>query len=156
MFDTIAGLPLHALILHVTVIGIPLMSLVTIAVAVRPTWRTAMARVVGANVLLVACCFVTLKSGQALQDRLESSFGQPVAVTHGERAELLPWFTIGLLVASVLAFLLLRTRSAGALAGAIVLVVVAGVAATAWTVVVGDSGSRAVWEDTVKNTHAPD
>jgi hypothetical protein len=38
---------------------------------------------------------------------------------------------------------------------AVVLVVAAGGAATAWTYRVGDSGAKAVWQDTIANTEAP-
>jgi hypothetical protein len=38
---------------------------------------------------------------------------------------------------------------------AVVLVVGAGAAATYWTYRVGDSGAKAVWQDTIANTTAP-
>ncbi len=39
MFDTFQGLPVHALIVHATVVLLPLMCLVTVLVAVRPRLR---------------------------------------------------------------------------------------------------------------------
>ncbi len=36
MFDTFQGLPLHALVVHATVVLVPLMSLITVFVALRP------------------------------------------------------------------------------------------------------------------------
>ena len=39
MFDTIDGLPVHALVVHAVVVLLPLALLGTIAIAVRPAWR---------------------------------------------------------------------------------------------------------------------
>ena len=39
MFDTFAGLPLHPLVIHAVVVGIPLMAIITIVVAVRKNLR---------------------------------------------------------------------------------------------------------------------
>ena len=39
MFDTITGLPLHPLVIHGVVVGVPLMAIITILVAVRKNLR---------------------------------------------------------------------------------------------------------------------
>ena len=150
MFDTFSGLPVHALVVHAVVVLVPLMSLVTIAVAVRAAWRPLARYVAAANVLLLLVAFVARQSGLAFQERL-SKFGANDAITtHANYGKVLPLFVLGLVVAAVVV-MLSDTRPQLAVAG-IVLAVVAGIAAVGWTVVTGDSGARAVWEETIKNT----
>lgn len=146
MFDTFAGLPMHALVVHAAVVLLPLMSLVTIAVAVRPAWRAAALPVVVADALVLGCAFVAKESGEALQHRL----GGKVAVQHGQDGSLVPWFALALLVAAVVVWLA-RTRPALTVLSA-VLALVTGVAAIAWTIKTGDSGAREVWSGVMAST----
>jgi predicted membrane protein DUF2231 len=178
MFDTISGLPVHALVVHAVVVLLPLMALVTIAFTVRPRWRAGLPWAILGNLVTVGAAYTATKSGGNLQARLSNQVGQEVAVDHGNLGSVLPNFAVALLVASVLAYLLVgRTpkarrssqywedprheqegppRTSGvAVALAVVLVVGAGAAAGYWTFRVGDSGARAVWEDTIANTKAP-
>ena len=150
MFDTIAGLPVHALVVHAVVVLVPLMSLVTIAVAVRASWRPLARYVAAVNVLLLLVAFVARQSGIAFQERL-SKFGTNDAITtHANYGKVLPAFVLALVVAAVLT-MLADTRPQLVVV-ALVVSVVAGLAALGWTVVTGDSGARAVWEETIKNT----
>jgi len=152
VFDTVAGLPVHALVVHAVVVLLPLMSLVTIAVAVRRSWRRAAAPwVLLADLAMLGVTWVARLSGQDLRTRL-SGGGSQVA-THANRGDLLPWFALALVVAA--AVLVLAVRRRALVPVAIVLSLGAGIATTTWTVVVGDSGARAVWESTVQNTKAP-
>jgi hypothetical protein len=154
MVDTISGLPVHVLVVHLLVVGVPLMALVTLAVAVRARWRPLAPWVLGADALLFVAAVVGRQSGKALQERLSRLTGTTVAETHGQRGTLLPWFVLALVVAAGL--LWAATRRGGVLVPVAVAVsVVAGVAAVGWTVVVGDSGARAVWEQTIANTSPP-
>ena len=147
MFDTIAGLPLHPLVVHAVVVGIPVMSLVTVAVAVRRPPQVWLWLVVAANTGLLAITAVAKEAGQELEDRV----GEEAVEVHSELGEKMPYFVVALLVASVLVALV---RRGGALSKVVVVVaVVAAVAATVWVVRVGDSGSRAVWEDLVEFTN---
>ena len=173
MFDTISGLPVHALVVHVVVVLLPLMALVTIAFVVRPQWRRELPWAVLGNAAVLASTYVARQSGGKLQARLSGLTGQPVAAWHQHLANVLPYYAIGQLAASVIAYLLLLRPSktvgtsetvgtsrvvqpsTAKLALAITLVLVAGVAATVWTYRVGDSGARAVWEVTIANTKTP-
>jgi hypothetical protein len=147
VFDTFAGLPVHALVLHAAVVGAPLMSVVTVVVAARPAWRARLGwAVVVADALLLALVWVTAESGEALQDRL----GGQVADEHGDLGESLPYFAAGLLAAAVLSALVGRRRGLGVVAVAATLV--AAGALTTWTVLTGHSGSEAVWADVVGST----
>jgi cell division protein FtsW (lipid II flippase) len=141
MFDTINGLPVHALVLHATVVLLPLMALVTVLVAFRDRLRRQYAGWVAlVDLLLVGLVLVTKLSGEKLQKRL----GGNVAVEHGRLGDQLVWFAVGLFVASVVV-VVTRQRSGVARIGAQVLSVVAAVALVVWTVRVGDSGAREVW-----------
>jgi hypothetical protein len=178
MFDTVSGLPVHALVVHAVVVLMPLMALVTIAFTIRPKWRPGLPWAILGNLVTLGAAYVAAESGEKLQARLSAQAGQAIAADHGELGAILYYFGIGLVVASVLAFLLVgrtgggsgRRRSgsdwdgdeyarpgASALAVvlAVVLVVGAGAAASFWTYRVGDSGAKAVWQDTIANTTAP-
>jgi len=173
MFDTISGLPVHALVVHAVVVLLPLMALVTIAFTVRPKWRPGLPWAILGNLVVTGAAYTAAESGGNLQVRLSVQAGQEIAKDHGDLGSVLPNFAVALLIASVLAYLLVgrtgRARPAGewdeeydaprasglAVVLAVVLVVGAGAAATVWTFRVGDSGARAVWEDTIANTKAP-
>jgi hypothetical protein len=161
------------------------MALVTIAFTIRPRWRPGLPYAVLGNLVALGAVYASAESGEKLQARLSTQAGSVVAKDHGELGSLLPNFAIAMVVASVLAYLLVgragRGRNAhrenahrenarqewdtaqGVPAGAslpavilaVALVVGAGAAATAWTYRVGDSGAKAVWEDTIANTKAP-
>jgi hypothetical protein len=157
VFDTIAGLPLHALVVHATVVLLPLMSLLTILVAVLPKWRKPGAglAVLVADIAVYGLAFVTKESGERLQARLQQfSPSSPELADHTRWGDLLPWFALGLAVAALLLYIGLRTRGAFLVIAAL-LVLLAGGAATGWTALVGHTGAVAVWRDTIRNTTSP-
>ncbi len=169
MFDLINGLPVHPLVVHAVVVLLPLACLGTLAIAVRPVWRSRY------GVLVVACAAaataltpVATSSGEAL----ERHVGSP-----GEHAELgdqLIWFAVSLLVLS-LALVWLDRRHRGVdldeadeadeaggapsvrrssttvriVAG---LALVAALATSVQVYRVGDSGARAAWGDRVQTS----
>jgi hypothetical protein len=153
MFDTVTGLPVHALVVHAVVVGLPLAALLTLVVAARPPWRARLPAMVAVDVVVVVLALVARSSGQQLQARLRQFAGPGIAATHGREGTWLWAFAAALTVTAALAWWAHR-RGRGT-AAATVLVAVAAVAALGWTAVVGDSGARAVWEQTVHNTHAP-
>jgi hypothetical protein len=150
VFDTIAGLPIHPLAVHAVVVLLPLMALVTIAVAVRPAWRRHAKLVVGANAVVLVAAFVARQSGQALYARIGQFGRNDLAQTHVGYGNVLPLFALGLLVASGL--ILLMAGRPGLAPVVVGVCVVAGVAAVAWTVLTGDSGARAVWQTVIEST----
>jgi hypothetical protein len=174
MFDTISGLPVHALVVHGAVVLLPLMALVTIAFTVRPRWRPGLPWAILGNLVALGTAYVAAKSGEKLQTRLSVQAEQQIAAEHGDLGSVLWYFAIGLVVASVVAYLLVggtrrhptsderesrRDRASGpstvATLLAVLLVVGAGAATTVWTYRVGDSGAKAVWQDTIANTEKP-
>jgi hypothetical protein len=153
MFDTVFGLPVHALVIHGVVVLLPLMAVVTMAVAFRPSWRAvATPWVLGADVVVYLMTFAAAESGEELKARLGVS-GEAID-THLDYGTWLPWIALGLVAAAALLWFSVRYRAA-LLPVALVAVVVTGLAAIVWTVLTGDSGARAVWEDVVSNTPPP-
>lgn len=141
MFDTITGLPVHALVVHATVVLVPLMAIVTVVVAFRDRLREPYAGWVAlVDLLLIGLVLVTKISGQKLQKRL----GGNIALEHGRLGSSLIWFAIGLFVASLLV-VATRQKQGTPKILANVLTVIAAVAVIVWTVRVGDSGAREVW-----------
>lgn len=156
VFDVIAGLPVHALVVHAAVVLVPLMAVVTFAVALRPSWRGGPASrwVALANLILVGICYVARLSGKNLQARLSQVAGGTVAAQHGRYGTLLWLFALALFLVALL-IVMLGSRT-GALAWLTIgLAGVVGVAAIGWTVLTGDSGARAVWEPIIANTKPP-
>ena len=152
MFDTISGLPVHILVVHAVVVLLPLMAVVTVAVAVRRRWRSAAPWVVLADAVVVVLSYAAKESGEVLQARL-SQVNPGVAQQHGELGRVLWYFALGLLVAAVLVWL--TSRSARLVPVAVVVAIATGAATLVWTYRVGESGARAVWGETVANTKAP-
>ena len=157
---TVAGLPLHPLVIHAVVVLLPLAAIGTVTVAVRPAWRRAL----GIPVLLVALAGtvsvpLATMSGQQLQASMGG--GSPLVVEHAARAgALLP---VAVLYVVLLAGAVLvertalspsvvdamgrsprpdRARIATVLAGA---AAVAGAVTTALVVWIGHAGASAVW-----------
>lgn len=140
MFDTFAGLPLHPLVIHAVVVGIPLMAIITIVVAVRKNLRERFSWwVAGANLLLFLATLVAKESGEALQ---EAKGGQ-LAIEHGQLGSLLPWFVLVLTAASAAVAGTSRNRTLGPIA--VVASIVASILAVWWCIRTGDAGARAVW-----------
>jgi len=147
VFDTVLGLPIHALVVHGVVVLLPLMAMITAVVASVPRFRAHAAwPVVVINAGLVAMTFVARQSGQALQTRL----GGRIAEGHAALGKNLIWFALAMFLASLVVAVTRRSERA---AVGPVLTVVAGVLAIWWTVRVGHSGSDAVWGGIVTRTN---
>ncbi|KQU70750.1 DUF2231 domain-containing protein [Phycicoccus sp. Root101] len=155
MFDTVLGLPVHALVVHGVVVLLPLMALVTLVWAWRrPGRATAGWLVVAADAVVMVMTFVAKQSGEALQRRL----GGQAAVEHGHLAGPLPLMAGALLLAAVLVQVHRIRVSASATTGQqvrtalSVLVTAAAGVVVVWTIRVGHSGAEAVWGQIVRNT----
>ena len=157
MFDLINGIPLHPLVVHAVVVLLPLATLGTVAIAVRPGWRlTYGPLVVAAALAATVLCPVATSSGEELEHRV----GRPGE--HAELGEQLVWFGLALLLASALLVWLERRHVSTPDAGSAgrprsitvvaVVAVVAGLAAGVQTYRVGDSGARAAWDDAASSS----
>jgi hypothetical protein len=146
MFETFLDLPVHVLVIHGVVVGVPVAAVATVAVALVPALRTRLAWLaVLLNAVMVGITYVAMESGKWFFDRIGAP---PVAADHRELGLTLVWFTVGLFAASLL--LALVSKAGGILAGVVAVIVLgAAGAAAVQTVRVGHSGTEAVWRGTV-------
>jgi hypothetical protein len=146
------GLPLHILIVHSVVVGIPLAALLTILSAVWPAARRRLGIVTPIVALFaLAATFSAQQAGEWLQARVSQT---PRIQTHTSLGGTMLWFSLGLFVAALLAwgvpFLMSRQRRPVPTWMTVAVAVVAvGLSAAAAVQVfrVGESGSTAVWTD---------
>jgi hypothetical protein len=152
MFDLIGGLPLHPLLVHATVVLLPVMAVVTPLVAARARWRPLLKWVVVADLATFVLAFATVQAGEALQTRLiKAAGGEPVAKTHGELGHLPAVLSLALLLVAVVA--LFAARKGGlVMALSVVLLSVIGLASLGVIVVVGHSGATASWQQRIAGT----
>jgi hypothetical protein len=158
MFDTIAGLPLHPLIVHAAEVLVPGAALVVALAAVWPLFRR-WARFLPLGLAVVALVLVPIatQSGEALRERVKET---SQVQTHADMAEgLLPWMFALVLVAAGLLWWNWNERGATAPRApawvALGLAVVAVLAATGTTVQavrIGHSGATAVWSPVTGST----
>ena len=161
------GLPLHVLLVHVIVLLVPATALCVVLAAVWPAARRRLGLVTPLfGLATIALVPLTMASGQWLKDRV---FGTPLIETHAALgAALWPWsLALGLLgIATWLWYFLSdrrahaddeRTQRVGAATPAtggrravgLTLALLAfglGGVASYQTVLIGESGTRAVWE----------
>ncbi len=166
---TFFGLPAHPLLVHLPVIGIPLMALAVIAYVVipaKPRWLFAAAGVL--SVIVPIATVLTAGSGERLQSMLPVEDRHSSLVSrHAELGEQTEFIVIGF-AAIALSFLVLdwwrrnratepqpaHARVDGRASGISRLIIVLGVAAilagsaaTVWDVRTGHAGARSSWED---------
>ena len=153
MFDAIGDMPLHPLVVHAVVIGIPLTLLLAVLFAV-PRFRSWARWVLG--VVAVGSAVVTMiarASGPGLAQALGIAPGNPVGdliSRHAQLATQLTWIIVVVAVLAVLNVLLVsRGREQKTVERVLPLVlIVAALIATIWVIRTGDIGSRAVWNPT--------
>ncbi|GAA1061227.1 hypothetical protein [Agromyces bracchium] len=172
LFDfQVAGLPMHVLLVHVVVVGIPLLSVLLVVLAAWPAARRVLwiPTLVGA-VALLGLTWLTVEAGKWLVERVPET---PLIEAHADQGEdILPWVIALAVVAALIGALALVERAAARrvtdaevaaargvstparrsparVAIAILLLVATigvGVGAVWTTVRIGEAGSRAVWE----------
>ena len=119
MFDTVLGLPVHALVIHAVVILGPVTGLTAVAYAVRPSWRRLLRWPLALlSVVTALSAVVAVESGQELEDRLVG-LGMGGAtleaiVLHSERGELARNIALALAVVALLAVFVLLPPDAPA------------------------------------------
>lgn len=160
----VSGLPLHVLLVHGTVVFVPLAAVCTVLSIVWPAARRRLG-IVTPLLALAALVMVpiTQQSGEWLMQRVDTT---PAITTHSILGgTLLPW-VIGVFIVAMAQWLWFRygttqadgirrklgtagSRTAGAVAVVLVLVLCGG---TVYKVVeIGEAGSRAVWEGSFSN-----
>jgi formate hydrogenlyase subunit 3/multisubunit Na+/H+ antiporter MnhD subunit len=153
VFDAIGDMPLHPLVVHAVVIGIPLTLLMAVLFAV-PRFRSWARWALG--VVAVGSAVVTMiarASGPSLAQALGIVPGNPVGdliSRHAQLATQLTWIMVVVAVLAVLNVLLVsRGREQKTVERVLPLVlIVAALIAAIWVVRTGDIGSRAAWNPT--------
>lgn len=145
MPETVLGLPLHPLVVHATVVLVPLAAVLMIATAFSARLRRwAGPLPLGLSALSVALTFASTMSGENLDEALPET---PLIERHAELGEMLEWWAIAMLVVAVVQWLLARRHVRTGLATVVaVLGVVVAVGATVQVALVGHSGAKAVWD----------
>ncbi|SCL36553.1 hypothetical protein GA0074692_4382 [Micromonospora pallida] len=160
MFEKIAGLPQHVLIVHAVVVFVPLLALLAVAYGVLPRWRDRLGWAVAAlAVVTPVIAWVATESGEAFEKALRDS-GYPPEIlsqveTHSGYGDQLLWATVALAVAAIVLLLATsgraRARALPSWLPVVLTVVVVGLAVVASTLVylTGETGARAVWDGVV-------
>ncbi|GAB3928867.1 hypothetical protein GCM10011575_13580 [Microlunatus endophyticus] len=150
LFITVFGLPFHPLVVHATVVVVPVAAVVVLFAAVWPQFRRWINWGAPALALLaVVLDPLTTASGDALRHQLPPS---PLIARHAELADgLLPWL-IALAVGALAVFTArlpwVRRRwtlPPVLVAIATVLAVVSAIGSLVWVTLVGHAGAAAAW-----------
>jgi len=152
MFDTILGLPVHALVMHVVVVLVPLAAAGVVAIAAVPRWRERFGVVVLAIATAgLAAVPVATRSGGKLEDRLGASGVVARQINHHQEwGQRVIWPTLAMwLLAGVLVLMHRQGRQGTAVKVVAVLAALAAVAAATAVTITGHLGSTAVWSCTV-------
>ena len=154
MFDQVNGLPVHVLVLHTTVVFVPLLALGAIVYALVARWRSKIAwAVVLLSVVAPICTLAAKLSGAKLDNRLVANG------LKGKTLDLLSqhmhfgnetfWYSLALGVVTLIVVGVTWRRSSPlplvAQAGAAVVMIVLAVLAGYYVYRTGDSGATAVW-----------
>ena len=144
----IFGLPTHVLVIHLVVVGIPLAALATVAIALRPQWRTGRigAAVVVMDALAVAGTWIARQSGLDFFHHQAGGLAKlPQVIAHKNLGMTLIWYMLGLLGAALLLVLGEKYERPPLTTIFAAIAIAASVAAAVQTVRVGDAGARATW-----------
>ena len=146
MPETVLGLPLHPLVVHATVVLVPLTALLLILSAVSPrirAWAGPLPLLGAALSCLLA--FLSTQTGQNLEEALPET---SLIEKHAELGDMLIWWAVGMLAIAAAQYLLARRRGAGKalVLGVTVLGVLVGIGTTVQVALIGHSGAKAVWD----------
>jgi hypothetical protein len=146
---SVAGLPLHPLVVHAAVVLTPLGALAAIAYVALPRYRDLLRwpTLVLAVVAFLSIWAAYLTGDNFFDDPKFASFSGELLdriEKHEELAGQLRWMVTGFGIVTVATtYLHDLTGTRGKVLGA--LVVVLAVLTLVWTVLTGDAGARAVW-----------
>jgi uncharacterized membrane protein len=151
-FDLVNGIPVHPLVVHASVVLIPLTALGLIAMAIWPRFSARHGwLVVASGVVASLSSFAAKESGEVLEGRV----GEP-GYDHAELGDVMPIFAAVLLIVVVVLWLIDRrapaegpTRRRGLRIAVAVVGVVVALANLFWVYRVGDSGAKSVWSGRV-------
>ncbi|HNM97305.1 MAG TPA: hypothetical protein PKK40_05125 [Marmoricola sp.] len=140
---TFFGLPMHPLIVHATVVFVPLAALLVLATTFNARLRERLGSIPMITAVIAA---ILTPLSTATGEDLEHAVGEP-GFDHAELGEMLAWFTIPLALLVVAAWWL-RRQDAGRAGIARILSWVAALVAVGALVMVGligHSGAQSAW-----------
>jgi uncharacterized membrane protein len=150
IFETIAGLPLHPLVIHAVVVFVPLLVLAGIAYALVPRLRSRIGWVAVLLALVaVGATLLAKLSGDAFRRRIvHKHLASPAILvkidSHRSLGTTTLYLTIALAIV-VLALILLRNLPQGASIALSVITVGLGLVTAYYVYRTGDAGARIVW-----------
>lgn len=161
MFDSIGDLPLHPLVIHAAVLGVPVTLLLAVLFSIPRTRSWARWPLAVAGVGSLAAVFVARESGEALMTALVTSQrlgGEALLLVdrHAELATILLYLTAAMAVLALTCAVVVgrlggtaeRRGSRGRDTTLLALLLVVAALASVWVYRVGDLGATAVWNPT--------
>jgi uncharacterized membrane protein len=145
VFDVVAGLPLHPLVVHAAVILIPLVAITALIMSYLPSFSRRYGKLVLIVAIIAQISIVIAKlSGQAFEERLGKDIER-----HADLGEIAPFVTLPMVF---LIYLRWRMDRSGATVGSAKIrrlvslaLILASLAALVMTILVGHSGAESVW-----------
>lgn len=141
------GTPAHPLLVHIPIVLLPLLAVMAIVMAVKPSWRSRLVLPLFAATLIVAAVTMwATEAGEQLKEALQPSLGSSIDrhAELGDQTSVLAWiFSAGAALMVVMDRWFKRlTRSEVALAWAVALI---GVVTAVWVIRTGHEGARITW-----------
>jgi hypothetical protein len=145
LFGSVAGLPLHPLVIHASIVLIPLVAIGALVMSYLPSFS----RRYGKMILVIALfaqvsLFLAKVTGEAFEEILDKDMGN-----HAELGEIAPFITLPMVT---LIYLRWRLDRSGATVGSVwvrrltsLALILASLASIAVIVLVGHSGAQSVW-----------
>jgi hypothetical protein len=145
LFGVVAGLPLHPLIIHVSVILIPLVAISALVMSYLPSFSRRYGKAIFSLALVAqGSLFLSRTTGQALTKIMEKDMGR-----HADLGEVAPFITLPMVA---LIYLRFRMDRSGTTFGSVfvrrltsIALIVASLASIAIVFLVGHSGAVSVW-----------
>jgi branched-subunit amino acid permease len=153
--NNLLGTPAHPLLVHLPVVGIPVLAILAIAMIVKPQWRERLAVPTAVfGVVMAGAVILAASAGESLQERVPDT---ALVRTHAELGDQLKTITVVFAFFLVAYAVVLKFKShellkrlAPLLPALLVGCVFLGAAATVWDVRAGHAGAKAVWHNTPK------
>jgi len=150
LFDTIAGLPVHPLVVHFAVVLLPLAALGVIATIFRPRLQKNYLALSAVGVFVgTGATFVAKESGEALAERV----GLPQR--HSELGTYLFVTALIFLIFTLLVYRQSKKSSPARVNALGVTTSVLGLVVIGLSVLTGHTGAEAVWKSRLANDQAP-
>ena len=145
IFGSVAGLPLHPLVIHAAIVLIPLAAISALVMSYLPSFSRRYGKVTLVIALFAqASLFLAKLTGEAFEEILDKKVGN-----HAELGEIAPFVTLPMVA---LIFMRWRLDRSGATVGSALVrrltslaLIVASLASIVIVVLVGHSGAESVW-----------